>query len=812
MATKKRVWALAGSGLLYGALAAADPSATRVPAREPAAVAGQADSCDADGICLAVTVSRNLDPQACEGGPSLDAVAGEQVNFCYTVTNHSTTTYEYHTLGDNGAEPDQQFLFGVRQPLAPGESYQYNRILTVGANLRSTATWTAVAALPNYVADDTAPADFVDVTAIGQALDIGQNGQAAVALPFPVNFYGGPSRRIAVGVHGAIGFGTDVSGLIGGVWDQPLPTANAANSGVYPVIAPLWMRLDARYGAIYTATLGSAPNRRFVVEWYDRGMFASEGPADPQGATFEVVFSEGSDDIVFQYLHTTFEDSSYDHGLQASVGMNYGMMPDGVMGIATQYSLNEPRIQDGLAIRWTPSAVVRSVASAWSGVTVGAPVIRLDHDAYDVTLAPGEFATQTLSIGNYGNRPLRYEVGTQSTSAHVPPGLRHAPAAQAPGELQLGTSPSARLTPARIAALQPLQAPLSGARGPSTAGAGGVPGYTGISTIDVATFLGHGGLAGFDLLAPQTLTPAPFALPDETTWSAGDFVGDDLKNLYAITSTGGVLFRMDVDSGTTTMIGATGIGANGGSVTGAAYDAVSGLFYVVSVSEDLLGRSKLYTVDPATGASSLVGGISIPGMQAIAITDIAVDAGGAMYGFEGLSHTLVAIDRATGDANVIGDTGIFTQYAAAMDFDDGDGRLYLVAIDNADTSGLVTKSYVVDPTTGAATALGVLETGGDFDAYRLWSGGLAIARSGRPCANLDQVPWLVADPASGAIGDYGVSNTVDLTFDASTLQAGVYTTTLCVNSNDPLKRHVAVPVTLTVGDGGGRIFANGFDG
>ena len=808
MATKKRVWALAGSGLLYGALAAADPSAALRPARA-AAMAGQAGSCDADGICLAVTVSRNLDPQACDGGPSLDAVAGEQVNFCYTVTNHSATTYEYHTLGDNGADPDQQFLFAVHQPLAPGESYQYNRILTVGTNLRSTATWTAVAALPNYVADDTAPAQFVDVTATGQALDLGQNGQAPVALPFPVHFYGAPSRRIAVGVHGAIGFGTDVSGLIGGLWDQPLPTANAANSGVYPVIAPLWMRLDARYGAIYTATLGSAPNRRFVIEWYDRAVFASGGPADPRGATFEVVFTEGSDDILFQYLHTTFEDSSYDHGLQASVGVNYGMQPDGVMGVATQYSLNQSSIQDGLAIRWTPSAVARSVASAWSGVTVGAPVIRLDHAAFDVALAPGGSAAQTLSIGNYGNRPLSYAVGTQSTSAHVPAGLRHAPAAQSPGALQLDT---ARLTPARRAALLRLQAPLAVRRGPSPMGSAGVPGYTGISTIDVTTFLGHGDLAGFDLRAPQTLTPAPFALPDETTWSAGDFVGDDLTNLYAVTTVGGVLLRMDVDSGTVTTVGATGLGANGGSVTGAAYDPVSGLFYVVSVSEDLLGRSKLYTVDPATGASHFVGGISVPGMPAVAITDIAVDAGGAMYGFEGLSHALVAIDRATGDANVVGDTGIFTQYAAAMDFDDSDGRLYVVAIDSADTSGLVTKSYVVDPTTGAASELGALGTGGELDAYRLWSGGLAIARSGKPCANLDQVPWLVAAPAAGAIEDYGVSNVVNLTFDASALDAGVYTTTLCVNSNDPRKRHVAVPVTLTVGDGGGRIFGNGFDG
>lgn len=809
---KKLVWVVAGSGLLCGALAiAADADATLVPARGPAAVAGRSNSCDAQGICLAVTVSRNLDPQACDGGPSLDAVAGEQVNFCYTVTNHSTTTYEYHTLGDDGVDPDHQFFFGIRQPLAPGESYQYNRILTVGANLRSTATWTAVAALPNYLADDSAPADFIDATAIGQALDLGQNGQAPVALPFPVNFYGGPSRRIAVGVHGAIGFGTDVSGLIGGLWDRPLPIANAANSGVYPLIAPLWMRLDARYGAIYTATLGSAPNRRFVVEWYDRSLYGGDGPADPKGATFEVVFTEGSDEILFQYLATTFEDASCDHGLQASVGMNYGVMPDGVMGVATQYSLNEPRIQDGLAIRWTPSAVARSVSSAWSGVTVGAPAIRLDHDAYDVTLAPGESATQTLSIGNYGNRPLRYEVGTQSTSAHVPPGLRHAPAAQSIGDLQLDASAAARLTPQRLAGLQRLQAPLPAPRSPWLAGSAGVPGHTSISTIDVSTFLGHGNLAGFDLLAPQTLTPAPFALPDETTWSAGDFIGDDLENLYAVTSSGGVLFRIDVDSGTAEVIGATGIGANGGSVTGAAYDAGSGLFYVVSVSEDLIGRSKLYTVDPATGASSFVGTITIPGAQAVAITDIAVDAGGAMYGFEGLSHTLVAIDRASGDANVIGDTGIFTQYAAAMDFDDRDGALYLVAIDSADPSGLVAKSYVVDPVTGAASVLGTLETGGDLSAYRLWSGGLAVAHTGRPCANLDQVPWLAADPASGEIDDYGVSNAVALTFDASSLEAGVYTTNLCVNSNDPRKRHLAVPVTLTVGDAGGRIFADGFD-
>lgn len=810
------ILALAGIGLLHGALApAADPRApvALVPAQGRQAVAGQSNDCDTNGICLTVTASHNLDPNACDGSTSLKAVAGEQVNFCYTVTNHSSTTYNYHSLSDNGGDPGQQFFFAIPQPLAPGASYQYNRILTVGSDLRSTATWTAISALPNYAYDDTAPADFIDVTADGQALDIGTNGQAAVALPFPVNFYGSPSRHVVVGTHGAMGFGTDVSGLIGGLWDKALPTANASNSGIYPLIVPLWMQFDAFNGAIYAHTLGSAPNRRFVIEWYDRAVAQFDMPPNPRGATFEVVFTEGSDDILFQYLTTTFDDASFDHGAKASVGVNYGMMPDGVMGLATQYSLDQPRIQDGLAIRWRPSAIASSTASAWSSVLVGAPVIRLDRTAYDVTLAPGATATQTLTIGNYGNRPLDYVIGTQSSAAHVPVGPRYLPAAQPIGDLQLNTSPSALLTPSRVAELQRLRSSRSAARpSASPLGSAQVPAYTNVSVINVATFLGYSSLTGLDLLAPAALTLAPFRLPDEMSWSAGDFVGDDLKTLYAVTSTGGMLLKIDVDSGTTTTVGLTGIGANGGTATGAAYDAGSGTFYVVSAGEDLLGRSKLYTVDLTTAAATLVGGISIPGGVAITITDVAIDAGGAMYGFEGLTRTLVAIDRATGDANVIGETGILTQYVASLDFDDRDGTLYAIALDNADTSGLVYKSYSLDPTTGWATELGALGTGGELDAFKLWSGGLAIATSGKPCANLADVPWLSADPAAGTIADYSVSVLANLTFDATSLAPGVYATTLCVNSNDPRKRHLAVPVTLTVGDGGGRIFANGFDG
>ena len=60
-----------------------------------------------------------------------------------------------------------------------------------------------------------------------------------------------------------------------------------------------------------------------------------------------------------------------------------------------------------------------------------------------------------------------------------------------------------------------------------------------------------------------------------------------------------------------------------------------------------------------------------------------------------------------------------------------------------------------------------------------------------------EVPWLSVDPTSGSLPTGG-SAPVQVTFDATSLQPGIYTTTLYINSNDPLQPLLAVPVTLTV--------------
>jgi hypothetical protein len=59
------------------------------------------------------------------------------------------------------------------------------------------------------------------------------------------------------------------------------------------------------------------------------------------------------------------------------------------------------------------------------------------------------------------------------------------------------------------------------------------------------------------------------------------------------------------------------------------------------------------------------------------------------------------------------------------------------------------------------------------------------------------ITWVSVDPTSGST-PAGETDTVNVTFDATGLAAGVYTGTLCVESNDPANPTVLVDLTLTV--------------
>jgi hypothetical protein len=74
--------------------------------------------------------------------------------------------------------------------------------------------------------------------------------------------------------------------------------------------------------------------------------------------------------------------------------------------------------------------------------------------------------------------------------------------------------------------------------------------------------------------------------------------------------------------------------------------------------------------------------------------------------------------------------------------------------------------------------------------------GAGTTGGGGACTPGD-IPWVSVDPTSGST-PAGETDTVNVTFDATGLAAGVYTGTLCVESNDPANPTVLVDLTLTV--------------
>jgi hypothetical protein len=173
--------------------------------------------------------------------------------------------------------------------------------------------------------------DWIDATD-GTALDLADDGEANVTLPFSFNFYGALSTDLRVGNNGGALFGVTTGDL--SVANADLGTTTASN-----LIVPFWDDIDSDTGNVYYKTVGTAPHRLFVVEWYNRPHFSNVG-----SATFELILYESTNNIKFQYQDVVFDNASYDYGASATVGIrqtgnNY-----------LQYSYNSPVLADAMSI------------------------------------------------------------------------------------------------------------------------------------------------------------------------------------------------------------------------------------------------------------------------------------------------------------------------------------------------------------------------------------------------------------------------------------------------------------------------------
>lgn len=216
--------------------------------------------------------------------------------------------------------------------------------------------------------------DWVDITSTGTMILPESDDEYVDGIPvgFFFNFYGTDYSQVSITNNG-------LTLASGGTWEysnQPI-----SSSGPHNFIAPFWDDIVTwgSAGAVYYQTMGEAPNRKFVVEWYDNQHYSSS----PSGITFEAILYEGTNDIKFQYKDVDFGEAGYNNGESATVGI------EGSDGRGLQYSYDEPALNANLAILFK--------FPAFSGtnmyVSKNAPA-SMDH---------GNLMTYTLYYNNFGS-------------------------------------------------------------------------------------------------------------------------------------------------------------------------------------------------------------------------------------------------------------------------------------------------------------------------------------------------------------------------------------------------------------------------
>jgi hypothetical protein len=183
--------------------------------------------------------------------------------------------------------------------------------------------------LYGYTCDSGSGFAYIDATIDTQLYE--DDGSITLELPFPFTFYGTTYTEVEASSNGTLQFGTANPSF----FNECLNLEPAADMG--DLIAPFWDDLDLTLvGYLEYDTVGTAPDRIFVVEWDAIPPFQ----ADLEDVvTFEVQLFEGSNDIVF--LYEDVQAFEHEKGRSATIGLQSELQ-----GLSLQYSCNQPVVAD----------------------------------------------------------------------------------------------------------------------------------------------------------------------------------------------------------------------------------------------------------------------------------------------------------------------------------------------------------------------------------------------------------------------------------------------------------------------------------
>ncbi len=200
--------------------------------------------------------------------------------------------------------------------------------------LARTALWIAVAAL---VAPGTAGAASGDTDAFGYTARSSTDGGSpysytsvtsgtyralldedfrTVQLPFPFTFYGTSHGSVDIHSNGALTFGA--SGFL--PWDRECGGLLSLSPRIwvwYDDLDPTDIPLVTPLPGVYSSVVGEAPDRVFVVEWFQIPLYEV---ADP--LSFEVKLFETDGRVELHFADTQTSDGSRNGGATAAVGIS----------------------------------------------------------------------------------------------------------------------------------------------------------------------------------------------------------------------------------------------------------------------------------------------------------------------------------------------------------------------------------------------------------------------------------------------------------------------------------------------------------
>lgn len=629
---------------------------------------------------------------------------------------------------------------------------------------------------------------------------VGEGATVTLSLPFDFPFYNGKYSSVNIGTNGYVNF--IPTALFFG--NQSIPSQADPNAAIYAFWTGLFA--DGINGTVNTDTVGTAPNRKFVIEWSNVQVF--ENPAWP--VSFELQLGEDGT-IVSRY--ESVGPDPFQRGTSSTVGIE-----DETGTTALQFSYAQPILYDDLAIAYSspPSGFVHGTVTNANDKTpvVGATVRALQGTTVVRQVqadATGAY-TMRVPVGAYTVDATAFDYSLASTSVHITLNgevtanfiLKTGLAVLSPSTIQL-TVP-ANQTRTRVLTL-------------SNSGSASVTftanEYGGLKQSTLSTAR----LAKSGVLAPNARDTKSLFAPGVTAGGMTALAaGDVLKSFVpqGVSFAFGVGYTSDVWVGDLAYPSRAVEFSNDGLATGHQFATPwltgfgADMAYVPG--KNLLcqlnsgGDNGIYCTDPSTGnlARTITGQFPWTSTQQFGLAyrpddDSFYVAGwisGVVYHIAGLS--------AVQPGQVLGSCFPADGLISGLAYNAAAGVLWAATNSASDTiyelnpSDCTVLSTLAPPQPGGYTGAGLdMDEAGNLWAVAQFPPRVYLLASG--VSGFNDVPWLSESPTTGTVAP-GRSQKISVTVNTAGLAPGLYLASLYVATSAAHQQLFRVPVSLYVPD------------